>query len=69
MEVRVVDVTRAYLQAFIKEKIHTKAGPEWGEEISGRILHILKSTYGLKISNARWYKELAKLLLKIIFTP
>ena len=63
------DVTCAYLQANTKEKIFTKAGPEWGEEISGCILILLKSVYGLRTSGARWYEVLAEILLSLGFVP
>ena len=63
------DVICAYLQADTKEKIYTRAGIEWGPEIAGCILLILKSVYGLKTSGARWYERLAEVLLSLGFVP
>ena len=63
------DVTCAYLQAMKREKVYTVAGIEWGEELAGCILLLLKSIYGLKTSGARWYERLAEILLSLGFKP
>ena len=53
LSVRMADVTCAFLQAHTKEKIYSRAGVEWGPDIEGYILLLLKSVYGLKTSEAR----------------
>ena len=45
------DVGNAYLEAKMREKIYTKAGPEFGE-LQGTILIMNKALYGLKTSGA-----------------
>ena len=69
LEVRMADVTCAYLQATTKEKIYSRAGIEWGPELEGCVLLLLKSVYGLKTSGARWYERLCEVLLSLGFLP
>ena len=69
LQVRMADVTCAYLQANTKEKIYTMAGIEWGEDVQGCVLLLLKSIYGLRTSGARWYERLAEVLIKLGFKP
>ena len=69
LNVRMTDVTCAYLQAETKEKIYTRAGIEWGEDLVGCILLLVKGVYGLRTSGARWYEMLAEILLSLGFVP
>ena len=69
LQVRMADVTCAYLQADTREKIYTIAGMEWGPKISGCTLILVKSIYGLRTSGARWYERLAEVLLMLGFKP
>ena len=48
LDVRMVDISCAFLQSKTKEKLYTRAGIEWGEEIAGRVLILAKSVYGTK---------------------
>ena len=47
------DIGNAFLQAYTKEKVFTKCGPELGEH-KGKIAIIVKSLYGLTTSAAEW---------------
>lgn len=69
LAVRMADVTCAFLQAKTKEKVYTRAGIEWGDDLVGSILILIQSIYGLKTSGARWYELLAEVLLDLGFKP
>ena len=45
------------------------AGPEFGSELQGRIIFVVKSLYGLTISTARWHEDLSRTLTKMGFEP
>ena len=45
------------------------AGIEWGEDVQGCVLLLLKSINGLRTSGARWYERLAEVLIKFGFKP
>ena len=47
------DVGNAYLNGKTKEKVYCLLGPEFGEELDGRIAIVEVSWYGLKTSCAR----------------
>ena len=51
------DIGNAYLHGHTKEKVWTQAGPEFGT-LKGRVLLCVKSSYGLKTSQARWAEHL-----------
>ena len=59
----------AFLQSKCKEKLYTCAGEEWGPEIAGRILVLLKSVYGTKTAPQAWFEELSIALVSLGFTP
>ena len=63
------DVGNAYLHAKTREKVYIVAGPEFGPELEGRIMIVVKSLYGLTTSAARWYEELSKTLRAMGFFP
>ena len=62
------DIGNAYLEAKTQEKVHIIAGPEFGDR-EGHTLVINKALYGLRSSGLRWHEKLAKILLKMGFTP
>ena len=68
LEVMACDIQNAYLTADCREKIWTRAGPEFGSE-SGTIMLICKALYGLKSSGAAFRAHLAETLYDIGFVP
>ena len=68
LEVMACDIQNAYLTADCREKIWTRAGPEFGSE-SGTIMLIRKALYGLKYSGAAFHAHLAETLYDIGFVP
>lgn len=42
---------------------------EWGPEITGRILVLMKSVYGTKTAPQAWFEELSEALVTLGFTP
>ena len=62
------NIQNAYLTADCREKIWTRAGPEFGSE-SGMIMLIRKALYGLKSSGAAFRAHLAETLYDIGFVP
>ena len=68
LKVMVCDIENAYLTADCREKIWTRAVPEFGSE-SGTIMLIRKALYGLKSSGAAFRAHLAETLYNIGFVP
>ena len=68
LEVMACDIQNAYLTADCREKIWTRAGPEFGSE-SGMIMLIRKASYRLKSSGAPFHAHLAETLHDIGFVP
>ena len=62
------DVGNAYLEAYTKEKVCFRAGPEFGE-LEGHLLIIDKALYGLRTSGARFHAKFADTLRSLGFTP
>jgi hypothetical protein len=62
------DIGNAYLNADTKEIVYTTAGPEFGAELEGRQVIIIKTLYGLKSSGAAWRAHLANTLRDMGFT-
>jgi len=56
------DISNAYLNAEAREKVYTTAGPEFGAELEGRYVLIVRALYGLKSSGAAWRAHLANTL-------
>jgi hypothetical protein len=54
LEVLSADVGNAYLNASMKDWVHTICGPEFGPTLNGRISVITCALYGLKSSDAAW---------------
>ena len=53
------DIGNAYLHGYTKEKVYTRAGPEFGAELEGRYVVIRKALYGLRSSSFSWHEVLA----------
>ena len=68
MEAWGTNISSAYLEAFTKEKLFIKAGPEFGDQ-EGHILLVEKALYGLRTSGVRWHERLADCLRGMGFFP
>jgi hypothetical protein len=64
-----VDIGNAYLQAPVREKVHTTAGPEFGQNNIGQTVIIVRAMYGLKSSGAAWHAKLSETLRSMDFKP
>ena len=62
------DIQNAYLTADCREKIWTRAGPEFGSE-AGTIFIVKKALYGLKSAGAAFRSLLADTLMDIGYRP
>jgi hypothetical protein len=62
LEIRLTDIGNAYLTAPVTEKYYVTAGDEFGPELKGRILKIVKALYGLKSAGAAFRAHLASIL-------
>jgi hypothetical protein len=69
LDVLAADIGNAYLQAPVREKVLTTAGPEFGPNNVGRTVIIVKAMYGLKSSGAAWHAKLSETLRSMDFTP
>ena len=63
------DVGNAFLNGWTKEKVFIVAGPEFGPELEGRILIVVRSLYGLRTSAARYHEHLSDTLRSLGFSP
>ncbi len=54
LEILSADIGNAYLNAPMKEKVHTTCGIEFGQTFLGCIAVITRALYGLKSSGAAW---------------
>jgi len=63
------DVGNAYLEAYTREKVCIKAGPEFGPDLEGKFLIINKALYGLRSSGTRWHDRFADCLRDMGFFP
>lgn len=61
------DVGNAYLNALSKEMCYIIAGAEFGPELEGLMLLIIKALYGLKSSAARFHEHMSVALRKLGF--
>jgi hypothetical protein len=62
------DIGNAYLNAEAREKVYTTAGPEFGAELEGNNVLIVRALYGLKSSGAAWRAHLANTLHSLGYT-
>jgi len=67
-DVIATDIGNAYLHAYTKEKVYTRAGPEFGE-LEGRNMVIVKAQYGLHSSSSRWHEVLSATLRELGYRP
>ena len=63
------DVGNAFLNGYTKEKIYIIAGPEFGPDLEGQILVIVRSLYGLRTSAACFHEQLSEVLSILGFKP
>ena len=68
LELMAADIGNAYFHAKTREKVFIIAGPEFGPELEGRVMLVVKSLYGLTTSAARWHEELSKTLRRLTMT-
>ena len=68
LDILACDIQNAYLTADCREKIFTKAGPEFGSE-AGKIMIVRKALYGLKSSGAAFRALLASTIWDLGFRP
>jgi hypothetical protein len=68
LKVQAADISSAYLEAYTKEKVCFRAGPEF-KELEGHTIVIVKALYGLRTSGARWHERLADTLYEMDFVP
>ena len=68
LAVMACDIQNAYLTVDCREKIWTRAGPEFGSE-AGTIMFIRKALYGLRSSGTAFRAHLAETLYDIGFVP
>ena len=68
LEITGGDIGNAYLEAYTKEKVCFRAGPEFGPR-EGEIMIIDKALYGLRTSGARFHAKFADTLRQLGFTP
>jgi hypothetical protein len=59
------DIGNAYWNAPAREKLYTTAGPEFGPEMEGKSVLIVRALYGLKSSGAAWRAHLANTLQQL----
>lgn len=69
MEPWSTDVGNAYLESYTTEKIVFTAGPEFGKELAGHTMKIVKALYGLKMSGKCWHDRLFDVLSDMGFHP
>ena len=67
LDLQSADIENAYLTAPCREKVWTRAGPEFGDD-EGKALIIIKALYGLKSSGAAFRAFLAERLDEMGFT-
>jgi len=68
IDILAYEIGNAYLNATPREKVYTTAGPEFGAELQGRNILIVRALYGLKSSGAAWRSHLANTLHHMGFT-
>ena len=68
LEVTGGDIGNAYLEAYTKERVCFRAGPEFGE-LEGHLMIIDKALYGLRTSGARFHAKFADTLRTLGFSP
>ncbi len=69
LEILSGDVGNAYLQAPVREKVHTTAGPEFGPNNVGKTVIVVRAMYRLKSSGAAWHEKFSETLRSMDFRP
>ena len=69
LQVIATDISQAYLHGITREKLYTKAGPEFGQDLQGRLMIIRRSVYGLVTSGAIFHEVLSDSLRRMGWTP
>jgi len=69
LDILAADIGNAYLQAPVREKVHTTAGLEFGPSRVGQTVIIVRAMYGLKSSGAAWHAHLSETLYSMGFKP
>jgi hypothetical protein len=69
LDILAADIGNAYLQARVREKVHTTAGPEFGPHNVGKTVIVVRAMYGLKSSGAAWHAKLSETLRSMDFVP
>ena len=70
LEVRLTDIGNAYLTAATTERCYIVARDEFGPDLKGRVLKIVRALYGLKSAGASFHAHLANVLRNIMhFMP
>jgi hypothetical protein len=62
-----IPIARTTINAEPQEKVYTTAGPEFGAELEGKQVLIIRALYGLKSSGAAWQSHLANTLHELGF--
>jgi len=65
LDLLATDIGNAYLNAPAREQVYTTAGPEFGPELEGKAVLIVRALYGLKSSGAAWRAHLANTLQQL----
>ena len=68
LSVLACDIQNAYLTAKCREKVWTRAGPEFGSD-AGKIMLVVRALYGLKSSGAAFRALLAETLYDLNYRP
>jgi Reverse transcriptase (RNA-dependent DNA polymerase) len=68
LDIMVVDVSSAYLEAYSQEKVCFIAGPEFGP-LEGHLLVIVCALYRLRTSGAQWHDRYANGMCIMDFYP
>ena len=69
LDVLSCDIQGAYLTAPSREKIVITAGPEFGPELQGKLLKVVRALYGLKSAGAAFRSYLAEHLRSMEYRP
>jgi hypothetical protein len=69
LDILAADIGKAYLQAPVREKVHTTEGPEFGPNNVGKTVLVTRAMYGLKSSGAAWHAKFSDTLRSMNFKP
>ncbi len=67
LDLLAADVGNAYLKTPTRERVYTTAGLEFGAELQGKPVLIVRALYGLKSSGAAWCAHFAQTLHELNF--